>query len=305
MKVIHHVNPAFSVLLTLIAGVASQPSPQGSLLRETVSKATSAETKGDALKKLFETTGKKGLSELMKDNDLGIALQAGWESHKRIVKRPVPINSRVDDIYDPTDLRAFLKFLKEKTKCPIPDWWNEDLVDVDVVPGRLHTFRGLAKQPALADGVAGGKVVKGAELFQRGGTVTYSLGKNSIDFPKETFGLDRNIPQYVAFTAIWTEKISVVTAYDLLGGMQFKVAGFESVSGKAIWNSSIWSVNRTILDAAAPHRIELVACKNCFYVFGEEPHGMYIESFDLATGKCLFRFSTSYWMMFSEKWSIR
>jgi hypothetical protein len=41
------------------------------------------------------------------------------------------------------------------------------------------------------------------------------------------------------------------------------------------------------------------------YVFGKTPVGMYLEAFDLATGKPAFRFSTSYVCLYSEAWDVK
>src|SRR5262249_49375902 len=135
-------------------------------LREQVLKASSRTEKAEAYQKLFEKTGRAGFADLTKDEDTGIALQAAWESHRKAIKRPKHITLRPDDIYDPAEFEKFLTFLKDRTKAPVPDWWAEAIVSVDLFPGEHHAFRSDLKNPVpkLRKSKAGAAVPEGAEL---------------------------------------------------------------------------------------------------------------------------------------------
>jgi hypothetical protein len=51
--------------------------------------------------------------------------------------------------------------------------------------------------------------------------------------------------------------------------------------------------------------VDLVEKDGTLFVFRAESFGAYLEAFDLATGKCLYRFCSGYWSNFSEKWRLR
>ena len=67
----------------------------------------------------------------------------------------------------------------------------------------------------------------------------------------------------------------------------------------------MWAAGRTALAGYGVHRVELAGKDGSVFVFGTESHGMYLEAFDLATGKCQFRFCSCYWFTFSETWNLK
>src|SRR5262245_27547232 len=133
---------ALTVLGVLITSPSAMAEPPKTLasLREQVLAATSSREKADAYKKIFQKVGRAELGELMKDEYTGIALQAAWESHRKPIERPMLIPNRADDVYDPAELQKFVTFLKDRTKAPVPDWWAETIVGIDLFPGRHHAF---------------------------------------------------------------------------------------------------------------------------------------------------------------------
>jgi hypothetical protein len=60
-----------------------------------------------------------------------------------------------------------------------------------------------------------------------------------------------------------------------------------------------------VIPGNAAHRMQLVEKDGTLFVFGVEASGAYAEAFDLATGKCQWRFCTCYWFHFSDKWGLR
>jgi hypothetical protein len=101
------------------------------------------------------------------------------------------------------------------------------------------------------------------------------------------------------------EKRSVVAAYFGGGGNGCHIYGFEGQGGKPAWKADVWSAGRTILAGRSYHKVELRQKGDTVYLFGAESHGMYVEAFDVATGKCRFRFCTCYWFNNSERWGLK
>jgi hypothetical protein len=267
-------------------------------------KATISVDKAKAYRELFEKVGHAGMPELMKDEDDGIALQAAWEFNKKAVKRTKAIPNETDDIYDRDELAKFLPFLKARTKASVPQWWGEAILDVDLFIAQHHAFgsRPINPVPKLSKSKAEIWVPEGAELEHDGDTMVYTSGSQKIKFPKNAFGemLDD------AMSGLLGEKRTVLISYTTLSGFPYKIAGFEGKGGEPSWKADVWAAGRTGLGGGEGHHwVELTAKDGSIFVFGAESHGMYMESFDIATGKVLCRFCTCYWDNCSEKWDLK
>jgi hypothetical protein len=82
--------------------------------------------------------------------------------------------------------------------------------------------------------------------------------------------------------------------------------GFESKGGKRLWESEVWALKKwSHMGSSARHRVELTTEGDVVFVFGAAFGGLYLEAFDLDTGKGQYRFCTSYWGNRSEKWNLK
>jgi len=272
-------------------------------LRDQVLQADTAANAGKAFEELFQHIGAVGLRDLLADKHNGIALQAAWEVHKKAIKRPTPIANRTDDIYDRDELAKFLTFLKDRTKAPVPDWWAAGITQIELFPGQ-HLASGdwlLKDRPKFKKSKSGKYIPEMADLELVDGTLRYSAGGRKVEFPEATFG---NL-SCDCLTGLLGDKRSAVAAFSTGGGFRFTLAGFEGKGGKPVWTTDVWAAGRTVLGGYAAHRMELVEKDGSLFVFGAESHGMYLEAFDAATGKCLYRFCNGYWFHFSEAWGRR
>ena len=238
----------------------------------------------------------------MKDEDTGLALQAGWEARLKPAKRK-DAGLRSDDMYDSAELGKFLAFLKERTKAPVPDWWAKGIVDVDLFPGQHHAFIGPREEAKAKarKAQAGGAVAEEQVVKVKGDNVVFSVGDRSVEFPKSTFE-KALLPSYVG---LFGEKRVIVAAYPSISGFPYQVAGFAGGGGKAVWVADVWSAGRGFLGGAGYHFVDLREKNGVLYLFGMESHGAYLEAFDAATGRCKFRFCTCYWFSFSEEWGLK
>lgn len=293
-----------SSMLVLSAAATGVCQVEIAELRSDILKSDSPKQRAIAYKKLFEKIGKQNLGILARDPDLSISLQASWETHKRLVKRSLPVKDRVDDIYDRDELTAFCDALKKKIDCPIPEWWLDNFTNIDVVPGKLHFIGKMSKEPILIKGKAGGLVRENTQLAVKDNLLTIRKDNHSVTLNKLDIDLDKLSPSYV-YDAAWMGEISVVMAYNSIAGTRYGVSCYQKGSEKPKWTASVWAVNRTELNGNATHKAELIITKNVVYIFGSETNGMYVEAFDIATGKPVLRFSTCYWFHFSEAWIIK
>ena len=299
--------PLASCVILILVGscgpALSQPSDTPAALREAVLRASTRDKAGVAYKDYFLRLGLGGLRDRVKDEDTGIALQAAWEVHKKPIKRPTQIIGRVDDVYDPGELAKFLEVLNDRTKAPVPDWWAKNILDVDLFPGRHHAFIGSAKRaaPKLREAKEGVGVAETAKLEEKADILVYTVGSRVVRFPKATF--DEVL--LASYTGLMGDKRAIIAAFSPLSGFPFKLAGFTGEGGKPAWKVDVWAAGRTSLAGEGHHWVELKEKGDTVFVFGAESHGMYLEGFEAATGKCRFRFCTCYWFNFSEAWGLK
>src|SRR5262245_4483562 len=284
--------------------VTAQPGDREQALRDRVLQADTYERAGKAYQECFQHLGVARLRDRLKDKETGIALQAAWEVHKKAGKRAKPIDHRTDYVYDRAELERFLAFVKERTQAPVPAWWAETIVNVDLFPGRHHAFIESPKSdaPKLRKAKARGYVPEGAELEGDDGTLVYTTDGRAVEFPKSAFDdewLDDGIAGLVG------EKRSVIANYQLSSGFAFKLVGFEGKGGKPSWKADVWAAGRTGLGGSGHDWVELNEKAGSVFVVGAESHGMYLEAFDATTGKCQFRFCTCYWFNQSERWDLK
>jgi hypothetical protein len=131
--------------------------------------------------------------------------------------------------------------------------------------------------------------------------------QNTSLFPGRHHGFDPDpLQRGDSVTNVKTDKWSVFARAQIVG-FRYELACYMPVGGAPAWVVDVWSAGRTCAGGGGfgCHRVELREKGGRIYVFGAESHGMYLEVFELATGKCLYRFCTCYWFNFSEAWGLR
>jgi hypothetical protein len=281
-----------------------QPSDPEKLLRKRVLMAKAVNELSEAYQDYFTYFGLAGLRDRLNDEDTGIALQAAWEVHKKAATRAVPDPYRVDDVYDRAELESFVAFLKDRTRAPLPEWWAEAVVDVDLFPGQHHAFisRPRSAVPKLRTSRAGCLVPQGAELELDGDVLVYTFGDRALRFHKKTCGYF--VDDCVLLGLIDGVR-SVIAVCSSEAGFPGTLFGFEGNGGKPTWTSPIWAAGRRILMGRGSHQVELRKTGGVVYVFGVDSHGAYLEAFNITTGECALRFCTCYWFNHSEAWGLK
>lgn len=265
-------------------------------------------------RELFEKVGRSGLPALTESKDTGLTLQASWELHKKVVERAEVPGARKfvlapKQTYDATEMKKFVAFLKERTKAPVPDWWEKGIQSLYVASeAKIHIYFGEEKPLSLLDKIEfknkAWYVKKGAKLSVRDGMYSYRNGDVAIEYT-------RNGESHLLFSGdcvadVSAEQNACVATYPEVNGFPFRIAGFERKSGKRLWESDVWALKRRgHLGSSAEHRVELTTKGDTVFAFGAAFLGMYLEAFDLGTGKCQFRFCTSYWGHNSEEWNLK
>jgi hypothetical protein len=290
-----------AVVLPSATSVAAEPAPPP---RPVVRLKETPDEQAKAYKQLFERVGKSGLMGLCKDEDTSLALQAAWETHKKLIPGdPQGVRRRrgyPQHTYDPKEMNKFVAFCKERTRGPFPDWWADRLLDLAVSEGQFHLCWGadskLGELTKIEFPTHVWFVRKGVDLALNGRGYTYKAGGMSIDITKPTGTCLADAPG---------KTVTCLATYTSIMSRRFDIAGFETKSGKRLWVSEVWALDRTVhAGPSSEHRVELVTRGSTIYVFGAALQGLYAEAFDLETGHCLFRFCTSYWGNYSEAWDL-
>jgi hypothetical protein len=284
------------ILLALAPNARPDPEPTVAALRDRVLKVEDAGEARAAYRALFKRLDAAGLQDLTKDTDTGIALQAAWEAHRKLIKRPRPVPDREDEMFDPAEAAKFLAFLKDRTKAPVPDWWATLIVDSDLVIGKFQAFPAIRRGhepvgPKVRKSKIGHLVPKGAELERDGERLVYSAGGRLVAFDPEY----TNRPlAWDRFTAILGDKQTVVARYPDIP-LSFWLVAFPGGGGKPIWRAGVWALYEGDLATSGGEgsdRVELRIQGGLVYVFGASFAGMFLEAFEEQTGKCQFRFNS-------------
>lgn len=278
------------------------------ILRKNVLTAEGLVESSRAYQALFSHVAPMELTRLQQDEHLGIALQAAWEHYTVPVSRQRQsrhkrhgshARSQGNIVYDTHQLKAFVRFVQQRSGARVPEWWKATIIDIEVVPRRGHLYGNAYKQsdPGFVEAAAGRYVRSGVTLKDSNGVLRYTHKDRIVEFRKDLF--DSSFESLLAHV---TESQSVVAAFSGALGCEFKVAAFRGGDLQPEWTSKIWAAGRTSLGGVCFHRVELVVSKGTLFVFGAEFQGLYLEAFKLSTGECLYRFSTSYWGHYSEAW---
>lgn len=285
-----------AIVLVFSLEARSESGPSIQTLRGKVLQANNYTARYAALKALFQRLSATELKELMNDDDVGIALQAAWEVHKKPIKRRTPVPRREEKVFDPDELAKFLAFLKDRTKAPVPEWWAKLIVDVDLCIERFQKFPAIDPDnggigPKVHKSKLGNLVPEGFELEKHGDKLSLTKGGRSVELSEESAKGDR------AIAATFTEKLAILACYpDTATGYTMRALNSKS-TGEA-WKADIWSLVSGDFPGSGPpgyHRVEVKVLDNVIFVFGGDLWGLYVESLEADTGKSRFRFSTSYW----------
>jgi len=110
-------------------------------------------------------------------------------------------------------------------------------------------------------------------------------------------GLKENA-DYIAF-APGKEHYYIAVYSD--AGFPFRMACFGAVDHAHKWTADVWAANRHALEGKSFHMVEIRETAKSVLVYGLESSALYVEGFDIKTGKAAFRFSSNGWSVSGEK----
>jgi hypothetical protein len=210
-------------------------------------------------------------------------------------------------------LQHFFGFVERRTHFRIPAEWEIDTliiaVDGDDLFQELRKYRSLLRSLTRdANGLvhfdyserftkrSGYYLSEGTHMKIEGSTVELSKNDSHICIPLSAFeSLSVPFRQFVR-VEIGSGK-GYFALFERTGG-PFYVVCLDLKSSKEIWRSATWAAgtdNLAGLSGWWSHSLAIRIGMGQVACFGSNHAGSYLEAFDEATGKVLYRYCTSYW----------
>ena len=84
--------------------------------------------------------------------------------------------------------------------------------------------------------------------------------------------------------------------------MPYPIGCIDTTAHEVKWKNVVWGCGPVTLQGKPSHRIELLVTGDRLFVFGVFGFSLYLEAFDLETGKHAPLFSTTYWRQSDMRW---
>jgi len=280
---------------------ADPKKPTARKLRESVLRSSDAGEAGAAYQALFESLDPKGIASLKYDEHCGIALQAAWELSRHPAPRRTtkPMEGKVG--YEPRQLLRFVGFLEGRTRTEVPDWWEATMQDIVVGQNNdCHFFVSPELRKEQWTMELGLNVSRPTTLQADGDSIVVKVGDDKVRLSKAVI---ESVPRadYKRLTPSLHRDRSFI-AFHSESGIAFTLLCLNTQTGELLWTSTVWGGGRTLGTGIGVHRLSFVRNGNVVTLFGAEANAAYVEAFDFADGRCLYRFCTAYWDNHPETW---
>jgi hypothetical protein len=254
----------------------------------------------------IERGGDRQLREWAESDSIELSLMGYWQLLR---EKTVRTDTHLLEIRDRAGEQRFLGFLLAKTKLQPPEWWESAFVQPRWKSGELYgaAFQEAQKGPEPLEGKKRPpwyrlRTPPGVVLRQEKSSdlVEAASGDRIAKITPEAFELaSKHITFVECFQWDFDKDLTVIVFYSGIGHGAL-ILGIEPDTGKIRWRNSVWAgavENLHLVGASGSwHQyIELVRKDGQIAVFGEGVNNAWMETFDLNSGKNLYRFSTNLW----------
>jgi hypothetical protein len=271
-----------------IATMAEVPNKEElEALRNAVQSTGNSGQVGEKLRAFFQRADAAQLLTLRKDTSATIALFASWEASRRAAAK--------DEL---TRLNEFLLVLQERINAPIPEFWGAKLAEQVSVPTNDLLLSQIPKKSSAQ--------VWGPAALRRRNDKDMTIlvrGRNTLAIPNKLFEeVEKKFTSLAVTSPVnaWIgDDRSILIQHDRFGA-PFPIFCLDTKSVKVIWQSEVWNADPLVgLAGWVPPRDHvLVVSEKTVAVMGIGPFDtIYVDAFDLSSGKVLLRFSPGYWNM--------
>lgn len=240
------------------------------------------------------------LGDLMPTANDSVALRAAWER----VLRTLPRTRQKDAVRpDLLELARFLGFLEGRLKLSAPEWWHTALNEVrawdaDLMcgPFREDLFPYHATEAGLFPAKKEDPLLmapNGVEIGRSGDSLRLTLGRNAVDITESWREADEN-DNIVGISAALDDERWFLTLHGHSTNA-YRLTCLNRRNGAMLWKAVVLGAPpNSGTSGHAFHRVQVKVDGDRLLLFGYGTFGVYAEGFEAATGRNLFRFSTSY-----------
>ncbi|MCH7603617.1 MAG: hypothetical protein IIB54_12705 [Planctomycetes bacterium] len=259
---------------------------------EAIQRLRNAETPRELAKcyqQIFGEATIEQLKEFESQSDYHLAIPAGWE----LLRRTLPKKRRDDIIYhDEKALSKFLDSVEDHIKVDVPSAWRKAVLSAQL-PGRSdiwYVMPQFLKIPhAFIEDEQGSRPATLRSADEGFEFVT----EDEIEIWKVPL-LERPMPPHPCARLEVTKESLFFARYPFVP-IPFDLQAMDRKSGKVVWSTQVWAAGDfTGYRGPHWHYVDFVVKDEMLIVFGLSVGSMYIEKFDVKTGKNLFRFNQIY-----------
>jgi hypothetical protein len=242
-----------------------------------------------AYKLIFKNAGPAAIGQLRFASDIGVALQSAWEVG---VGQP---GEKEGSLAKPF-VHRFLGLVEGRLKTRIPRWWEEALQESHVF-NRNHMYFPLSTKYKYLPSAIDLEIASDMAVEIDRDRVIIRHNDRSIRIARDVFDsiIRRCKSIQPSQLSVCIHKEQTVLALHSESGFPYKLFCLDSVAGELLWATNVWGVNRPNAEGLRYHYVSMVVQDGELIVFGAECSGIYIESFNVATGSNIFRFSSTLW----------
>jgi hypothetical protein len=285
------------------------------LLRDATAKARNSSQTGNVYERILGSITENELQELVHDSDLSITLNAAWALNRSAKRQHISPGAQ-----------RFLGVLESRTGLNVPQWWEVEATSAALgdrskflneklsneIIGRYFPFSPFLER--LGDGSYVFKVEKfdkaplgllaRANISVKPQGDGVSVKADSVELRIDATRLSELASEYkfARYIDVRHKPPRVIVSLHDEFGSKFPFWCVDAQSGRLLWDGESWGYGAENLIAfrSGPwrHKVEVVIANHTVAVFGGGTSTysvVYLEAYDIRSGKPLYRFASNYW----------
>ncbi|MEX0712378.1 MAG: hypothetical protein WD278_08505 [Pirellulales bacterium] len=248
------------------------------------------ETTSREFETLFAGATAAQLEQLRFHKNPSIALTAAWEKVRLTIPR-LPARDRIR-----LDTQRFLGYVEGRLGVPVPEIWGNVVAGAEA--GNRSGARFRQPDDLRYDDTGYGRATPGISVTRRGNSLFLKSGEVSVPLPIE---VRARLPSDMS-VHLNEEEGYVAVPYSMVAA-PFPLFRIDPQSGKVLWRAELWGCGFSpiVTGPGHYHWVGLVRQKDLLIVFGVGTLAAYVEGFAVTDGSNIFRFTTSYSVLYPYK----
>ena len=257
---------------------------------ESASHASSPYEMAQGYEAVFGKASSAQLYGLMSHRHNGVALRAAWER----VRRTVPEVSQQRATKPPSEaLQRFIGFAEGRLGFGLPEWWVESVLDTSAYDRWTFGFPLPCGTSPYHKTQLGVSAPQGTNLDEADGALLVQIGTESFRLPLQFQEPDENWSRFGAVSVLLGQARCFVASHSGVPS-PYHLSCFDRHSGGLLWGTDVWAGGGLeTCTGHGSHWVSLQEENGLLVVVGTGTTAAYVEAFDAATGRSVWRFSTA------------